>query len=143
MKAWLIRNMSVKMQVQESVIETVVNHQFESAYAALEKCSSLEFSGFGKFFFNRPKAEKKLITLNIRLKECQEILDDPQTSDIKRKNTLLKKEATEKTYIYLNNRLHGPVQDLRRMEEQAVPSGISEGTNYPGEQPENENMLSV
>ena len=61
MKAWIIRNMSVKNSIQENVIETVINHQFESALAALETCNSLEFSGFGKIFFNVNKAYKDIL----------------------------------------------------------------------------------
>ena len=59
-KDWLIRNMSIKIMVPERTIECVVNHQFNSAYEALNKYYSLEFSGFGKFYFNRKKAGYKM-----------------------------------------------------------------------------------
>lgn len=59
-KAWLIRQMSVRTMMQESMIETIVNHQFDSAYVAIDQGNSLEFSGFGRFIFNKPKAFKKL-----------------------------------------------------------------------------------
>lgn len=67
-KEWIIRNMSVKMGVSERIIELVINNQFEGAIKAMNTCDTLEFAGFGKFYFNRKKAEKKLQRM-ILLKE--------------------------------------------------------------------------
>jgi len=60
-KEWIIRNMSTKMNIPERVIEEVVNHQFDSGNMALDRYNSLEFSGFGKYYFNVPKAEKRMV----------------------------------------------------------------------------------
>jgi nucleoid DNA-binding protein len=70
-KDYIIRNMSTKMNVPERTIELVVNHQFESALTALNTCYTLEFAGWGKFYFNKTKARKKL-NLLIEMKKIQE-----------------------------------------------------------------------
>ena len=59
-KEWIIRNMSTRMQIPERTIEAVITHQFTQAHNALKLYDSFEFSGFGKFYFNRKKANKKM-----------------------------------------------------------------------------------
>ena len=58
-KEWLIKRMAIKMVLSEKIIEQVINFQFDSANQALSKNDSVEISGFGKFLFNRKKAEKE------------------------------------------------------------------------------------
>ena len=70
-KDYLIRTLAVKIMVSEKVIETIVNHQFQSANEAMDLHNSLEISGFGKFYFNHKKALKKLDMLE-RLKTKME-----------------------------------------------------------------------
>jgi hypothetical protein len=112
-KAFIIRNMSVRSMVQENIIETVVNHQFESALEAMNTCDSLEFSGFGKLFFNRKKAVKKLKKFSDHIDYLNGILNDPSTSEIKRRNTQLRIESLVKNFNYLNDKLNGCKTDIR------------------------------
>ena len=139
-KAWIIRNMSVRTQLQESLIETVINHQFESAYVALDQCNSLEFSGFGKFFFNKKKAEKKLEKYVSQLKEFQRIIDDSNTTDLRRRNMELKIQSTTKNFEYLNKKLNGLSEDIRGMEEPVIPPEAIEGNDSTGENREDADL---
>lgn len=116
-KAWIIRQMSVRTFIQERVIETVVNHQFDSAYEALDKCNSLEFSGFGKFFFNVKKAYRKLEKFKEQIAMFNSILDNPETTDIRKRNIALKLQTTMKNFDYLSRKLNGHNENIRRMEE--------------------------
>ena len=125
--------MSVKNSIQESLIETVVNHQFESAYVALDQCNSLEFSGFGKFFFNKKKAEKKLEKFVSQLEEFNKIIADPQTTDLRRRNMQMKIESTTKNFNYLNKKLNEHTTSLRGMEESVIPPEAVEGNDYQSE----------
>jgi nucleoid DNA-binding protein len=59
-KDWLVKKMSIDLVIKESIINAVVTHQFNSANDAFKNNSSVELSGFGKFIFNKRKAEKKL-----------------------------------------------------------------------------------
>ncbi len=63
--------MSVKMVVSEKVIERVITHQFNAAEDATKTNNSLEISGFGKFVFNKSKADKKIVKL-LRAKQTYE-----------------------------------------------------------------------
>ena len=104
-KAWIIRQMSVRMFIQESIIETVVNHQFEAAYVALDKCGSLEFSGFGRFYFNRKKALKKFEKVKNQIREFTRIVEDPLTTETRRKQVEYKLKITLKIFEYLKMKL--------------------------------------
>lgn len=136
-KAWIIRNMSVKTMIQESVIETVVNHQFESALVAIDQHNSLEFSGFGKFFFNIPKALKKLERLKTQMIEFQYILDNDENTIIKKRNAALKLQSTIKSFEYLNKKLNGLTPIVRGMEKQTVSLEGTKGTDSESERAEN------
>ena len=59
-KDWLIRRLSVDMMVSERVIHAIINHQYETGRQKMTEVDSIEFSGWGRFTFNRKKAEKKL-----------------------------------------------------------------------------------
>ena len=85
-KDFLIRKLAVKLMVGEKTIEAVVNHQFSSANEALEENNSIEVSGFGKFYFNRNKALKKIETLKIMLDALNKKLE---TEEIERKKELI------------------------------------------------------
>lgn len=126
-KHWIIRQMSVRTFIQESLIETVVNHQFDSAYVALDECNSLEFSGFGRFYFNRGKAVKKLEKMESQIKEFTRIVKDPLTDDIRRARIDYKLQATLKMFNYLNTKLNGSTTDIRRVEEPSFSIEGAEG----------------
>lgn len=132
-KHWIIRQMSVRTMMQESLIETVVNHQFDSAIVALDTNNSLEFSGFGKLLFNVKKAYKKLDKMENQIQEFTRIIDDPLTNDIRRKRMEFKLNATLKNFNYLNTKLNGYKQDIRGMEESSFSVQSSERDNSEGE----------
>ena len=132
--------MSVKTMMQESIIETVVNHQFESAYVALENCNSLEFSGFGKMFFNKPKAVKKLERMRKQKEELSIILKDTSLTEIRTKNAQLKLEIVTKNFEILNKKLNGTIENLGGVEKSIIsPEGI-EGIDSEGERTKALNM---
>ena len=106
LKSWIIRKMSVNMMIKESVIETVVNHQFESAFLAMEKNDSIEISGFCKFYFNRKKAIKKLEKMVVQIAAHNNIINKPESTDVKKRNSALKIQTFTRNYEILNKRLN-------------------------------------
>lgn len=80
-KDYLIRKMAVKMMVPEKTIEAVVNHQFKSANEALRVNESVELSGFGKMYFNRKKAYKRMAKLISKKKVFENMLVTKQLSE--------------------------------------------------------------
>lgn len=93
-KDWIIRRMSVQMMLGENVIRKVVDHQFTTAYDALVSCNSLEFSGFGKLYFNMRRAEKRMEKFLSQKAYFEGIINDEKVSDEKRASTQLKLETT-------------------------------------------------
>ena len=79
-KDWIVRNMSVEMNVPERIIQAIVSHQFSRARDAMETGYSVQFSGFGKYMFNIHRAYKKLGKFNSLEKNMQGIIDNPNTT---------------------------------------------------------------
>lgn len=104
-KEWIIRNMSVKMMVSERIIEAVVNHQFSSAYEAMEKNDSIEFSGWGKLYFNRKKANYKMEKMRSQKGVFENILAMPDITERRRKSTEVKLANTNKNIEVLSSKL--------------------------------------
>lgn len=74
-KEYLVRALSVKLAMSEKLIETVINHQFQSANEAMDVNHSLELSGFGRILFNNKKAIKKLAALEAKLEKANNQLN--------------------------------------------------------------------
>jgi hypothetical protein len=129
MKDYLIRVQSVKAMTSEKTIEAVINHQFQSASLAMRTNHSIELSGFGKFYFNTKKAVKRLVSLERKRDDLQNIVDSPEASEAKliKAHTYLKNVLLDIEYI--KSKTNEPVTDLRGMEEQADSIEASEGTD--------------
>jgi len=119
-KDFLVRTLAVKMLTSEKTIETVINHQFQSANEAMDFNNSLEIAGFGKFYFNEKKATKRLGQLNAKKQAMETIIADATTSDQKRHSSKVTLEKTEalinllKTKTIYEDQL---LSDLRGVEE--------------------------
>ena len=94
-KDFLIRTLAVKMMVSEKLIETVVNHQFQSANEAMDTNNSLEISGFGKFYFNEKKAKKKLEMLYSKRDAMAKYVADESLPEQRRNKSRVTLEKTE------------------------------------------------
>ena len=86
-KEWIIKKMAISMVVSEKTIDAVVVHQFDSANDALNVNDSIEISGFGKFYFNKKKAQVQYDKY-VRIKQSYEnLLADDSISEKKRHST--------------------------------------------------------
>lgn len=84
-KDFLIRTLAVKLAVNEKLIETIVNHQFQSANEAMDLNHSIELSGFGKIMLNVKKAHRKMNNLINKRNTFQATVDDVSKTDAQRK----------------------------------------------------------
>lgn len=89
-KDYLIRIMAVKTMTSEKTIEAIVNHQFQSASEAMSKHNSLEISGFGKFYFNHKKAQKKMEKMLSKADMFRKQMENPALSEQKRTSASVK-----------------------------------------------------
>ena len=94
-KDYLVRTLAVKMMIGEKVIETVINHQFQSANEAMDLNNSIEIAGFGKFYFNEKKATKRLGQLISKKQGMEKIIADENTSEQRRRSSQVTLEKTE------------------------------------------------
>ena len=127
-KDWIIRKMAVKMRTSEKVLETIINHQFQSANEALTRNKSLEISGFGKLFFNEKKAQKMMEKFLSQKALFEKWAADETLPEAKRKSAALKLQIALDGIRDLKPKLYeSNVSDLRGVEEQASASqGVEE-----------------
>ena len=124
-KDYLIRTLAVKMMVSEKTIETVINHQFQSANEAMDLNNSIEIASFGKFYFNEKKAKKRLEDLNRKKNLMLEFIASPDTSEQKRRSSQVTLEKTEALIKLLTTKTTYEDQllsDIRGVEEQPLSS---------------------
>lgn len=93
-KDYLIRKMSVRMNIPAKTIEAVVDHQMAEINKAIQADDkfSVEMSGFGKFLFNHKKAQKKYEKQLSKEKLFLSKLEDPTLSEKQRSSYKLKLE---------------------------------------------------
>lgn len=96
-KDYLIRRMSVRLNIPAKTIEAVVNHQMEEINKAIQADNifSVEMSGFGRFIFNHKKAQKKWEKHISKEKLFSSFLEDPNLTDKQRNSYRLKLESTK------------------------------------------------
>ena len=119
-KDYLVRTLAVKMMISEKTIETVINHQFQSANEAMDTNNSIEISGFGKFYFNEKKAKKRLEDLIRKKNLMLEFLASAETSEQKKRSSQVTLEKTEALINLLKTKTTYEDQllsDLRGLEE--------------------------
>jgi hypothetical protein len=124
-KDYLIRTLAVKMMISEKIIEGVINHQFQSANEAMDTNNSIEISGFGKFYFNEKKAEKRLTDLYRKKKLMEEFLASSDISEQKKHSSQVTLEKTEALINLLKSKITYEDQllsDIRGLEEQPISS---------------------
>lgn len=127
MKSFLVRKLSVRMGIDESVIETVVNHQFLSCMDAMASNDTIEISGFGKMYFNRKKALNKYKKELEKEAYFQKELENVNNTPARQASLTNKLTNTRATIAALSKRLDinqtpnvNTFADLRGMEEQPV-----------------------
>lgn len=128
-KDYLIRRMAVKMMLSEKTIETVVNHQFQSAHDAIFQHKSLEISGFGKFFFNEKKAHKMMEKFLSQKALFEKKAADETLPEAKRQAARMKLQTALDGIRDLKPRIYDSFPNLRGVEEQPAAAQSVEENN--------------
>lgn len=97
-KDYLIKRMSVRMNIPSKTIEAIVAHQMEGINKAIQADNifSVEISGFGKWLFNHKKAQKKYEKNLSKEQVFLNLLAKPDITDRQRASYTLKLENTRK-----------------------------------------------
>ena len=100
-KEWIIKRLAINMVISEKIIDSVIQHQFDSANDALNLNNTVEISGFGKFYFNVKKAEKHYTKL-LQMRQAYE-------------NTLADQSITEKKRHATEQRMITVLRDIKTL----------------------------
>lgn len=97
-KDYLVKRMSVRLNIPSKTIDAIVAHQMEGINKAIQSDNkfSVEMSGFGKWIFNHKKAQRKYEKHLSKEKVFMEILERPDLTDRQKASYTLKLENTRK-----------------------------------------------
>ena len=109
-KEYLVKMMSIKMNIPSATIDAIITHQFEEANKALLSNNSVEIAGFGKFLFKQKKAIKKLEKAFSKKQMFENKLKE-ELSETRILSLTNKLNQTMKDIEVLNNKLNGGVQE--------------------------------
>lgn len=102
-KEWLVKRTALSLSLPERMVNAVVSHQFDTALEAMKNNNSVEIYSFGKFLFNKRRAEKELKRLTTMRENTQKMYDVALPS---RKNALQKRVDNLDVQInFLKNKL--------------------------------------
>ena len=104
-KDFLIRTMAVKLMISEKTLESVINHQFQSANQAMDTNKSIEISGFGKLFFNDKKAKQRMEKLIGKAAAMEKNIVSLDTTEQKKKSSQVTLEKTKLSISLLKPRI--------------------------------------
>jgi nucleoid DNA-binding protein len=109
--------MAISMVISEKIIDSVVTHQFDSANDALNVNSSVEISGFGKFYFNQKKALTQYNKLLAIKQAYENMLLDENITPTKKNAVELKLQIIQSSIKTLKPKINEPGTNNRGMEE--------------------------
>lgn len=141
-KDYLIRKLAVKLMVAENVVERIINHQFTEAQQSMRNNDSIEISGFGRFVFNRGKANKRMAQLLQIRDAVSDGMNNPLYSDKKRAKHKNIYEDVLFEIEYLKPKIYDAkfLTDSGGVEKQVDSSSTSERADRSNEQTEDGNM---
>jgi hypothetical protein len=100
--------MAINMVISEKTLDAVITHQFDSANDALNINESVEISGFGKFLFNKKKAQRQYDKLLAIQKAYEKMLLDENITDTKRNAVELKLQIVHSSIKTLKPKINEP-----------------------------------
>lgn len=106
LKEFLVKKLSLKLNVSERIINEVITHQFSSAFQATATVNTLEISGFAKFTFSQTKAKKQMVKLLSQKALYTTALEDITITDDKRRNLMMRLASVNKNIEILKPRIH-------------------------------------
>jgi nucleoid DNA-binding protein len=120
-REWLVKTTSKVLVLDEQIVNSVVMHQFDSATDAINLNNSVEISGFGKFLFNKTKAQKKMIKLLSQKKMYEENLEDDSFSVLRKTNIKKRLYTTDLNIKHLKPKLDEIKPNSGGVEEPFIP----------------------
>jgi len=117
---WFVRQLSKTLNMPESIVDSVIKHQFESVVNATHKHSTVEISGFGIIGWNESMALRRLENANRAIEKYRnKILETDDEFEIARCTRVIDDLLVKRKVLM--NRIYEFNPNLRGVEEQASP----------------------
>jgi nucleoid DNA-binding protein len=104
-KDFLMKKLSLKLNVSERVIDAVISNQFSSAFQATSHYNTIEISGFGKFIFSQVKAKRQMKKYMDTLVVYDKQLEDPDITADALRGLNLRKASLLKSIEHLKPKM--------------------------------------
>ena len=136
---WFVKRLAKQLNIDISIVDEVIKHQFDSVINATQKHKIVEISGWGTLKWSDEAAQKKLDTMDAQIRAIRNKIADSQ-SDIKTQkwNDVIDEMLLKRKILI--NRINELNADLRRLEKQSVSRRKTKGTDRTGFNGENGNM---
>jgi len=125
---WFVKRLAKQLNVDISIVDEVVKHQFESVVNATQKNKSVEISGLGTLKWNDKAAQKKLDVMDGQIRTLRnKIVTTDSDVKVQKWNDVIDEMLLKRKILI--NRINELNADLRRLEKQSVSRRKTKGTD--------------
>lgn len=125
---WFVKKLAKSLDVNSSIVDKVIKHQFDSVVLALQKSKIVEISGFGTLNWSNKSSQKRLDDMDEQIRKIRGKIANSD-SDVKTQKwndtideMLLKRKI-------LINKINDLNANLRGLEKQAVSRRKTKGAD--------------
>lgn len=136
---WFVKRLAKQLNIDISIVDEVVKHQFDSVINATQKHKVVEISGWGTLRWNNEAAQKKLDTMDAQIRALRnKIVSTDSETKIQKWNDVIDEMLLKRKILI--NRINELNADLRGLEKQSVSRRKTKGTDRSSVSTENGNM---
>jgi nucleoid DNA-binding protein len=125
---WFVKRLAKSLNIDISVVDEVIKHQFDSVINATQKHKTVEISGWGTLRWSDEGAQKRLDVMDAQIRAIRNKIASSE-SDVKTQkwNDVIDEMLLKRKILI--NRINELNADLRRLEKQAAPRRKTKGTD--------------
>lgn len=136
---WFVKRLAKQLNIDVSVVDEVIKHQFDSIINATQKHKIVEISGWGTLKWSDEAAQKKLDAMDAQIRTIRnKIASSDSDTKIQKWNDVIDEMLLKRKILI--NRINELNADLRRLEKQSVSRRKIKGTDRSGGSTENSNL---
>jgi nucleoid DNA-binding protein len=136
---WFVKRLAKQLNIDVSVVDEVIKHQFDSIINATQKHKIVEISGWGTLKWSDEAAQKKLDAMDAQIRTIRnKIASSDSDTKIQKWNDVIDEMLLKRKILI--NRINELNADLRRLEKQSVSRRKTKGTDRSGGSTENSNL---
>lgn len=125
---WFVKRLAKQLNMDISIVDEVVKHQFDSVINATQKHKVVEISGWGTLRWNNEAAQKKLDTMDAQIRALRnKIVTTDSEAKVQKWNDVIDEMLLKRKILI--NRINELNADLRGLEKQSVSRRKTKGTD--------------